>query len=335
MNLLDSNNPRGRLLMKTAGQLAGALSRLEGMLFGDAGPLHPPIFILGLPRGGTTLMYQVLCHCYRFAYPSMAANSLPFSAALVSWLCRRFRGDYVSDFQSHYGRLRGLTSPGEGTMWNLWFEKDRTYRSANDVRPDAVREMVRMVGRIERIYGHPFINKNLRHVNRLPALAEIFPRCLFVVIMRNPRDAVLSLLRGRLEMQGSFNRWFSVRPRSFVAHRDLAPERQVVFQIKGLIDDLLEDMPRIGTKRFIAVPYEEFCRSPANHLSMISSFLSGHGVPVLPSHPPPKPFLPVRDRTDMLTGAQLTSIDRALEEAFSADPYLNLRCVWSGERNAI
>jgi hypothetical protein len=328
LDVLNNRTLLGRLILATVEKTARSFSRLESLLFGDEPPQHPPVFIVGLPRSGTTLLYQTMCHCFRLAYTPTITNYLPFAPALATWIGKLWQPEYESDFKSHYGTVSGLASPGEGTMWNVWFEKDRHYRHAGELEAHKAREIIRLVGRIERISGGPFINKNLRNENRLPVLASLLPRAVFLVVLRSPRDVAISILRGRIEMQGDPELWFSVKPRSRETKSIPTPERQIVAQIKGLIEDLRQDIGQIGSERFVAVRYEDLCDSPRAVMKELSDFLTDRDVPIELASEPPERFQPSRGHADKLSPGQVASLERLLAESFPEDPYADLHCSW-------
>lgn len=306
--------------------VARLVSRLEGFAFGNDGPQYPPIFIGGLPRAGTTLVYQVLCHCFELAYATELTNMLPVAPALATGLCRCLGRAYVSDFQSRYGKSAGISSPGEGIMWNVWFDKGRHYASG-DLPTRDVRDVVRMVGRIERLVGRPFVNKNLRHNQRLRVLADLFPSAVFLLVLRNPRDVALSLLRGRMEMYGDPRAWFSIRPRSFPAREELTPETEVVYQIQGLVTDLQEDIRTIGPERFMVIRYETFCQALSSCMQQLTDFLISHGIPVRQRQEPPAAFPLSHGRTNTLSPAQIATLTECLAEVFPEGKYDDFPCL--------
>jgi len=249
--------------------------RAEARCFGDEGPALPPLFILGLPRGGTTLVAQTICHCLASSFVPELSRHLPMAPAFATWIARRGRPEYRSDFASDYGFSAGLASPSEGTFWNLWLEKDRIYDSSSDLAPLAAKALLGTVGRVERIGGGPFVNKNLRNDNRARMLAELFPRARFLAVVRDPSDVAASLMKGRIEVAGGANRWFSIKPRDYDEIRGQAPEVQVARQVIGLLRDLAADADAIGSERFAAVSYEDFCAAPARFIDELVPFLGG------------------------------------------------------------
>ncbi|MEE9515628.1 MAG: sulfotransferase, partial [Candidatus Adiutricales bacterium] len=288
---LTSDKGLGRKMIRAGLTLtARVFSAFEGLAFGNDGPALPPVFIIGLPRGGTTLVYQVLSHSFQMAYTPMLSNSLIFAPSLAAWLSKRRSSQYSSDFQSDYGMSSGWSSPGEGVMWNLWFNKDQHYDSLDELESWKAREIVRMAGRVERIGRGPFLNKNLRHNNRLKVLAGLFPEAVFLVILRDPRDTAVSLLRGRMEKLGDASSWFSTRPRSYERLKNLEPEQAVVSQVRELILDLAEDMAFIDPDRFAAVDYDDFCTAPGETLARFLEFLSRRGLELETRQAPPSSF---------------------------------------------
>lgn len=331
---LTSGKGLGRKMIRAGLTLtARVFSAFEGLAFGNDGPALPPVFIIGLPRGGTTLVYQVLCHSFKMAYTPMLSNSLIFAPSLAAWLSKRRSSQYSSDFQSDYGMSVGLSSPGEGVMWNLWFDKDRHYNHLDELEPWKAMEVLRLVGRVERIGRGPFLNKSLRHNNRLKVLAELFPQSVFLVVFRDPRDTAISLLQGRIKKEGDASSWFSVKPRSYERLKNLAPEQAVVSQVRELILDLTEDMEAIGTHRFAAVDYEDFCASPARTLEKFIIFLNRHGLSLETRQAPPSSFKISKNRTGRITPGQLEAIDTFISEILADNPLDDVPCQWLSGRN--
>src|SRR6056297_1412323 len=83
---------------------------------------NPPVFIMGPPRSGTTLLYQLLtqtCHFSYFSEFAASYNTFPF---LATYLKKKHFGKDNQSFKSDFGRPRGLFAPSEaGEIWNRWF----------------------------------------------------------------------------------------------------------------------------------------------------------------------------------------------------------------------
>lgn len=216
-------------------------------------------------------------------------------------------------------------SPAEGDMWHLWF-KNYEHQDLRDVSRFGKEEAVRFVGRIERLFGAPFINKHLKHDLRVRALADLFPSAVFVVIVRNPIDTAISLLRGRAEVTGSERKWLSVRPRNYAQLTDLPPDEQVCAQIDGILKDLRDDMVHVGTHRFVAIHYETFTRSPPESIEKLAQFLSERNVPLESTGSLPSTFETSQRRSIGVTPEQNASIVKNCTRLFGDNLAIELPC---------
>ncbi len=198
-------------------------------------------------------------------------------------------------------------------MWNLWLEKYRWYDGAGELTRGERQQVNRVVGRLERQLHLPFVNKNLRHNQRIRLLAELFPNAMFLVVIRDPFQVAVSLLRGRLEQRGDSESWFSIKPRSFVQHEGESPGTSVVLQVKGLLDDIANDIAVLDAARVRVIEYERFCDRPLVALNAVSEWAQACGARLTVKREPPTSF-EVSARTD---GVPRETIDEiaALVEA--------------------
>ncbi len=288
------------------------VSRVEEIFFGGGAPSFPPLFIIGLPRAGTTLVYQAICHALEVSFVPELNAYLPVAPALTSWAARIAGSDYRSSFTSHYGSSPGWTSPSEGLMWNLWFEKNRHYDDTGDLAPGVARAIRGTVRRIERIGRGLFVNKNLRNDNRVRCLARLFPDALFLVVVRRPSDVATSLMVGRSAMTGSINSWFSIRPRNYPTLRDEPPAVQVAGQIEGLLHDLDDDIEAVGESRFALVAYEDFCSRPWRFLDELIDFIARSTAPPARRHQLPETYDLRSPKPSALDDALRAELDEAV-----------------------
>jgi hypothetical protein len=248
--------------------MAGAVSRLLVALERACllVPWHcdaPVLFVLGLPRSGTTLVSQVLVARARVAYLTNRVGEHPRAPVLVSAAQHRFAGRYVSDFRSDYGKVRGAAAPREaGAVWMRFFPRD-DYVGAGDVRPETADALRRTIAATQCLFGGlPFVNKNVKHLLRVPALASILPRAHFLVVRRDERDVALSIWRARHKQQADPGAWWSVRPPEYAALRGLPVADQVVGQVVGLRDRLQRDLAQLAPERVSWLDYDAFCARP-------------------------------------------------------------------------
>lgn len=244
------------------------------LLHRDCSPTAPQLFILGLPRSGTTLVYQYLVHRLQLAYFTNGVGRFPKAPCLTSLLQRFFLGDYISDFSSRYGKVKGAVAPREaGAFWCRFFDID-AYQDDRPADPNALSTLRRTIFCLQTLSGElPFVNKNVKHILRLRLLSEIFPNSYFLVVDRALDNVGLSILRARhVELKNPAN-WWSVKPVEYEAIRHLSVVDQVAHQVAGLSKKLKSDLALLPADRIIRLDYVEFCRNPEHLVGIVAKRL--------------------------------------------------------------
>jgi hypothetical protein len=266
------------------------LRAAERMFVSRSRPVSAPrLFILGLPRSGTTLVYQYIVHRLKVAYLTNGVGRFPYAPCLTTWFQTRTHRRYRSDFASSYGKVRGAMAPREaGGFWGQYFDPD-SYQSADDIPAAAADELRQTVSCIQQIHGGvPFVNKNVKHMQRLGALDGIFGGAHFLMVARPPADVALSVLRARHQVQDDPSRWWSVRPPDddFEELRGLSPAGQVAGQLRSLGRRLKEDLGRLPEERVLRLEYESFCATPDSVVDLLAPALGE----LQPANPPVRGF---------------------------------------------
>lgn len=287
---------------------------------------HRPVFIVGAPRSGTTLLYQSVLARWRWAYVPNAAGRLPSApvtataiAVRAARLADRFtgsRGPQAAEgptetdiragagvgasfggcaFRSRFGKTSGALGPHEaGPLWYRWFPRQGR---VSRLDPPQRSELRRTIAAMTVLSGAPFANKNVIHANRLAALADAVPEALFLISNRDPADTARSILRARVAVHGTVERWWSIAPSGAGTSPGTPPCAQVVDQVHQVERSLESDRQVIGPARFLDVAYADLCRDPATVLAEVQRFLSGHGLRPLPNRaapPLPGSFSPTK-----------------------------------------
>lgn len=149
---------------------AAWLARFSGALL-VPGHHHRPVFIIGMPRSGTTFLFH--------------------------WLRR-------SD------QLRALEREGHD-IWRLYHHPRRSGWQSDHVGPGQVRRGERrVINAVFTAYAgrQRFLEKTADNCVRWPYLRELFPDALFVVITRNPCDVVNSYINTWQHPEGRFRSYF-------------------------------------------------------------------------------------------------------------------------------
>jgi hypothetical protein len=266
-----------------------ALAPIERRGLERAAELPPPrtVFIIGPPRSGTTLLYELLAMRFGFAYFSNAAHRLPHTPITATRLFRPLIRGWRGTFQSDYGRLRGWGAPSEaGWIWDRWMGGFEAME-ADDLDPAAALELRCSIAAVADALGGPFLAKNVAHSVRMRALDRIFPDAVFIALRRDEGDVIRSIYRMRQrrlgEPGGGLSAWLSVRPRGWESHRNRPPIEQIAAQVFGVQCDIGRDALAIGPGRLHCVQYEELASDPRCELERIRMFMAGHGI-----LPPPR-----------------------------------------------
>lgn len=223
----------------------------------------PQLFILGLPRSGTTLIYQYIVHRLKVAYFTNGVGKYRLSPCIVSALQHRLYGEYHSDFKSSYGKVFGPVAPREaGGFWGRFFDRDE-YIRFEELSVRDIHTLRNSIACMQKTFGNvPFVNKNVKHMLRIEALKRTFPDSYFLYVTRDLEEVALSVLRARYENLGNPRDWWSVKPPNHVELANMPLAEQVVYQLITLQKKLEDDLLQIPAKRVLQVDYARFCEKP-------------------------------------------------------------------------
>jgi hypothetical protein len=236
---------------------------------------QPQLFILGLPRTGTTVLYQYLVHRLKVAYFTNGVGKFPLTPCLVTFLQHRLHGEYKSDFKSDYGKVVGPVAPREaGAFWGRFFDLEN-YVRYDEMNLRKVNTLQNTIACMQNIFhDKPFVNKNVKHMLRIDALSKIFPKSYYLIVERELKDVALSLLRGRYISSKDPGKWLSVKPPNYEDLKDLPIPEQIIKQLVSLQKRMELDLSDLPRERVIRIKYESFCKEPESLISEIGKIFS-------------------------------------------------------------
>ena len=260
--------------------------------------LPPPIFVLAVPRSGSTLTYQCLVHAFGISYLSNLGNllaELPYTGGRVS--DRRCAGRGMS-FHSDRGFVPGLCGPAEGKrFWETWGNyglSDASSAGMTVGRGKGAREESDRIAYLRRALAalttlkRPFASAYLGHTLDPIRLRQEFPEALFLRLRRDPLANGLSLQRCREESEAS---WFSLFPRECKGIETKSVAEQIAAQVTALnarLDCLDKD------ERTFWLDYENLCRDPNAEMEKFRTFANSYGLDLQWISPLPPKF-PIRE----------------------------------------
>ena len=237
-----------------------------------------PVFILGPPRCGSTLLYQVLVQQFRFAYFQNRMETHKYSLALFAKNHVKPYETYQSDFQSQLGKTERKNGPHEGGyFWRRFYPRHiHDYIPTHDLKPEQEFELTATIKYFQHHFQAPFLSKNLEHSLRLKSIQKMFPEAVYVIVKRDPRSIASSLLSSRIEKNGSKNVWWSVRPNTYEDLIALQAHEQVAYQVAGIYRAIYEDFEADCT--LIDLSYEDLCKQPRQTIQRLQKLLIEYGV---------------------------------------------------------
>ncbi|MBI1730855.1 sulfotransferase [Candidatus Acetothermia bacterium] len=238
-----------------------------------------PIFIIGAPRSGSTLLYQVLTAHYDIGYLTNFHCKFWGAPSWAQRLIDPLRWRRETDFQSHHGQTEGIAAPSEcGQFWYRFFRRKPQYVPQSEANPLKMAQMGKAVYSLILSINRPLLFKNMNCALRLQPIATALPKALFIVIHRGLVDNAHSLLEVRMKVNGSYDAWWSMEPPNIDELRKLPSHEQVIKQIREIYDLIRCDREKIGESRFLDIDYAEFCRDTGTSLAKLEDFLRKHGV---------------------------------------------------------
>jgi hypothetical protein len=252
------------------------LNPLDAHGNGDEPIPFAPVFILGAPRCGSTLLSQLITQCLEVGYFSNFHAQLYGSPALAERLRPKALSGHQSDYASQHGVTRGWHAPSENAaFWYRFFRRTPAYVPLAEMPEANGRAFRRSIGRFIGVCKSPVVLKNLYAALRLEVIQHYLPEARFIVLHRNLSHNATSVLNGRYKVFGNYHRWWSVEPPNVDRIRQLNPAKQVVAQINAIYQ-LIETAERrtpSNPHQFFHLNYEDLCADPGNELRKINAFI--------------------------------------------------------------
>jgi len=256
------------------------INELYFNIWGNKKCKFPPIFIVGAPRTGSTLVYQCITNYYNIFYISNFSSFFYHSILIGSFLNHLiYKNKPHNSFKSRFGITFGLNSPSEcGHFWYRWFPKNKSFTKYDDISKMKLLKIYKIISIITNTISKPIIFKNLNNSNRIKIFKEIFPDALFIFIKRKPLFTAQSILKSRLDYYGRKDIWFSVFPNDMNKLRNLDYPEQIVKQIFYIEKQIYEDLSELYPNQWIKISYEKFCDNCIQEMIRIKKFFLKNGL---------------------------------------------------------
>jgi len=276
----------------------------------------PPVFIIGAPRSGTSLLYELMITRFRFAYMSNASHRFFRTPLTASKIFKNAILDWSGDFTSQYGHIDGWGAPNEGGwIWQRWLN-DGDWTDGTGFNAEYTPELRHLTNGLAAILEAPFLNKNVMHSNRLKLMHQIWPDALYIEVQRDILDNARSIVRAERTEAGpgkAQDIWWSVRPKIAAQFVGKADTQRAVAQVFGVTQDIDSDITGLDPSRRFKIEYSMLCKEPEDQLSALKGFLASKGCSIddrldVPLHFPARPSRPLEDSDETVMTETLQSL---------------------------
>jgi len=256
----------------------------ERLRSGMDGPKKPVLFVMGLPRSGTTLLTQMLIRHVQLGYVNNLIAKFWLAPGVGCHLVRALNSKAAAPLnlvlESEVGFTAGYDGPHEfGYFWQHWLPFSDSHFLDADQQAQVDRKGLRAeVALMESAWELPMVFKNAA---ALPLqtlfLAELFPTAFFLYIRRDLKDVARSFWRHRERYQGSPDGWYFIKPSGWQAVQGAALPEKIAVQLEWTQRALQEQFQILPAERQIVLSYENLCVDPESSLRRIKEALSKWG----------------------------------------------------------
>jgi len=238
-----------------------------------------PIFIVGVPRSGTTFFYRTLC-----MHPQLGWFS---HLDLHNWMTnerKKFVKNYYTKLKQQKKKIPiseetvlvfgAKQRPIEGTtripieaatFWQSFL--DYAGQNISEARQDKIKTVIHKALGVQN--KSRFVNKSLYLNMRLRELRQIFPDAKFINIVRDPR-AVISSAMGRKHREGYFDFGVSNKNKPKLNDNDFIQQSSLAY--KQITNAIYEFSVQEKDVNFLTIKYEDLYSHPKEIILNILQF---------------------------------------------------------------
>ena len=228
---------------------------------------YPIIFLISMPRSGSTLTYQILSRGTKSYILTNLWNIL-YAIPLIGALVSQRKQNNNTDFNSDRGLVSGIFGESEGLrFWKYWTGQGLEDTSEFNVKKTSY---------LKKIFGRflnkeqPFFSSFLGHAFSINYLRKAFPGSFFIYIKRDPLSNIYSMYNIGKEFA-----WFSLKPRNWDKVLGYTDIERFIWQYKSIQQKIESEISEEDT---IIVHYENICNSPHKFLKQIKEFAKEHDI---------------------------------------------------------
>jgi len=256
-----------------------------------------PIFIVSLPRTGSTMLQNILCKHEKVGYFSQLMNSYYPSFAPMDKLQKMLDLNFTGERFIGDSVMVDVTGPSDPIhIWNSWIRKDpfvaqyKHYRK-EDLSQEQIEEIYTSIKKALWCQGggkNRFLIKSPGILAYLPLVNDLFPDAKYIHLVRDPRDCANSLIKltrkslAQIEMIAKDIKGYKHAGKTPVSYPhvpnlvsyidefgidDIRTAAHVCNDAVAMVDDYKSNL-----KNYYEVRYEDILGDPKNKLREILDF---------------------------------------------------------------
>jgi hypothetical protein len=239
---------------------------------------HQPVFIIGAPRTGSTILYQILTNQLDVLYVDNLICKFNKNFFFGFWLSDKlFKQKAHNCFKSNHGNTSkcGFHAPSEcGGFWYKWLPSDRHFIDYDDINNKMIEEIRQEITTVINYFNKPLVFKNLNAGQRLRLLQKCFPNAKFIFIKREIIFTAQSIIKAKRKLKIQDNEFWSVMPENINNLKRLNRYEQIVKQIFYIEKQIIEDSKLFTKNSFLNIDYNNLGKKFNSTLDICQNFIN-------------------------------------------------------------
>lgn len=237
-----------------------------------------PVFIIGVPRTGSTFFYQLITNRYDVSYFDNLVDimhSFPLTGFYLSYKIYGNKPHNCFKSKSGHTISYGLHCPSEaGNYWYRFFKKKQYLVRPEDLDYATKQQIKNEIESVIKRYDKPIVIKNLANSLRLRLIKELFPNAKIIIIDRNINDTTKSIIKNRKNKSVSQNEFWSIYPPE-IENIEFQNEKELIHQqINAIKAYIKKDIKLFSPENVIHMRYENLINTPAQVLTVLDQFMN-------------------------------------------------------------
>lgn len=227
-------------------------------------------FIVGTPRSGSTLLYQIISNSFEVTYVDNLICLFHKTPLLGIYLGKIFYGGRKhNNFESDYGKtfsnsMRGPSECGE-ILKGLFDKKLNSARKSTSFYN---------ILNISMMTNKTLVFKDLNSSLNISRLNSLFPFAKFIHIKRDVFYNCQSVLLARRKYNVPHNKWWGIKPEGYKKFINSDEFKKSVFQVKQIELQIMNELKDISINRKLEINYEDLCDNTFGEMKRLSDFLN-------------------------------------------------------------